>query len=161
MTRQGYIFLGIIALLLALCVASYYNGWHRGFDKAKNSILSRTDTTYIHDTITEKEPVPVYTHTVDTIRVPYLVSSTDTIFVELPREQKVYRDTSYTAYVSGYLPKLDSISIYQKTAIVDHYIETARPSRIAIGIQGGYGITPKGMQPYLGVGVQLNIINIR
>ena len=35
----------------------------------------------------------------------------DTVFVHLPIEQRQYSDPSYTAWVSGYRPQLDSIQI--------------------------------------------------
>lgn len=164
MRRDSAIILGALLLCVALCVASYLNGKKRGFAAAREAILSRTDTTYIHDTITDPVPVPVYCHTVDTMLVPVPVPgehTTDTVYVTLPREQKVYQGEDYRAYISGYRPQLDSISIVRSTAVVERYIETTRPHRLSIGIQGGYGITPAGPQPYIGVGLQLNIINIK
>lgn len=164
MSRQSGLILAAIALVVALCVASFFNGKKRGYNQAKAAILSRTDTTYIHDTITDPVPVPVYCHTVDTMLLPVPVPgehTTDTVYVTLPREQKVYQGEDYRAYVSGYRPQLDSISIVRSTAVVERYIETTRPHRLSIGLQGGYGITPAGPQPYIGVGLQLNIINIK
>lgn len=163
MTRQGYIYLAVIALLIAVCVASFFNGKKKGFEQAKAAIERRTDTIIVVDTIHHDRPVPVYTHTIDTIRVPYVITNTatDTIYIELPREQKVYRDTSYIAYVSGYRPALDSINIVTRSCVIEHtIIQTAQP-RYGIGIQGGYGITPAGFQPYLGVGVQVNLLSFK
>lgn len=81
----------------------------------------------------------------------------ESVFVEVPIEQKVYSDSNYTAWVSGYQPKLDSISITQKEISFHNKLVNNKGSkRLFIGIQVGYGITPRGMQPYLGLGLSYN-----
>ena len=70
----------------------------------------------------------------------------DTIRIRLPIESKHYEGESYEAWVSGYEPSLDSISIYNHTIL-------PKQKRWSIGVQGGVGITPKGVQPYVGIGV--------
>ena len=70
----------------------------------------------------------------------------DTVQVRLPIESKHYTSESYDAWVSGYEPSLDSIKVYQREV-------KTKQSRWSIGLQGGLGITPKGLQPYVGVGV--------
>ena len=78
--------------------------------------------------------------------------------VMLPITQQVYRDTTYTAWVSGYRPQLDSIEVYPRTLIVRQTaLPAARPRRWSFGIQAGYGYTPKGVQPYIGIGIGINI----
>ena len=80
----------------------------------------------------------------------------DSVFVQIPIEQKVYSDSNYTAWVSGYNPKLDSISITH-TEVSHKLVNNSKGSkRLFIGIQVGYGVTPRGMQPYLGLGVSYN-----
>ena len=79
----------------------------------------------------------------------------DSVFVQVPIEQKVYSDSNYTAWVSGYHPRLDSISITH-TEVSFHKLvnnNSEGSKRLYLGIQVGYGITPRGMQPYLGLGV--------
>lgn len=70
----------------------------------------------------------------------------DTIRIRLPIESKHYTAESYDAWVSGYEPQLDSIKVYQREV-------KTKQSRWSIGLQGGVGMTPKGLQPYIGVGV--------
>lgn len=78
----------------------------------------------------------------------------DSVFVEVPIEQKVYSDSNYTAWVSGYNPRLDSISITHQEISYKLVNNSSKGSkRLYLGIQVGYGITPRGMQPYLGLGV--------
>ena len=81
----------------------------------------------------------------------------DSVFVEVPIEQKVYSDSNYTAWVSGYRPRLDSIHITHTE--VSHKLvnnNSKGSKRLFIGIQVGYGITPRGIQPYLGLGLSYN-----
>ena len=78
----------------------------------------------------------------------------DSVFVQMPIEQKVYSDSNYTAWVSGYRPRLDSISItHQEVSFHNRLVNNNGSKRLYLGIQVGYGITPRGMQPYLGLGI--------
>ena len=78
----------------------------------------------------------------------------DSVFVQIPIEQKVYSDSNYTAWVSGYHPRLDSISItHTEVSFHNRWVNNNGSKRLFIGIQVGYGITPRGLQPYLGLGV--------
>ena len=70
----------------------------------------------------------------------------DTIRIRLPIESKHYTAESYDAWVSGYEPQLDSIKVYQREV-------KTKQSRWSIGLQGGVGMTPRGVQPYVGVGI--------
>lgn len=70
----------------------------------------------------------------------------DTIRIRLPIESKHYTAESYDAWISGYEPSLDSIKVYQREV-------KPKQSRWSIGLQGGVGITPKGVQPYVGIGI--------
>lgn len=82
--------------------------------------------------------------------------------IEVPRTQKVYSDSSYTAYVSGYEPRLDSIFVREK--IVEHSIfetrtvPTKKFRRWNVGLVGGYGygFKSKEFEPFVGVGVTLS-----
>lgn len=90
---------------------------------------------------------------VDTICVQDTV--VDSVFVEIPIEQKVYSDSGYTAWVSGYQPRLDSIHFISHNKVVSFHnrLDDNCSKRLLLGIQVGYGITPRGLQPYLGLGV--------
>jgi len=81
----------------------------------------------------------------------------DSVDVEIPITQKHYADSAYDAWVSGYLPQLDSIKVYQNNITERIYIQP-KVRRWNLGITGGYGITPKGFQPFIGLGVTYNLI---
>lgn len=125
------------------------------------------DTTKITivDSVKKSFPMPVDSFVVryitrllpitsDSATTKHLVS--DSVKVQIPISQKVYEDTLYKAYVSGYEPKLDSITIKQRTTYITHTIRD-KESRFGIGLQAGYGLTPKGMMPYFGVGLSYRL----
>lgn len=58
--------------------------------------------------------VPILLALNDTIREPYYVG-TDLI---IPREQKYYSTSQYKAWISGYKPSLDSMTIFQPTTTI-------------------------------------------
>ena len=99
------------------------------------------------ETIVRYEPYPVFMSG-DTIR--------DTVFVYIPITQKVYRDSLYTAWVSGYSAKLDSIEVYNRMQTI-MIREKVKRKRFGIGLQIGYGF-PHGA--YAGVGFSYNLFNL-
>lgn len=54
----------------------------------------------------------VLVHATDTLWIH------DTLYISLPMEQRTYADSTYTAWISGYHPKLDSILIYPQTTTI-------------------------------------------
>lgn len=151
----------IVSLMLACGIIGYMIG-HTHDVPQEVATIYQTDTVVVRDTITRERPVPIHTHTRDTIRVQV----TDTLYIELPREVKVYEDSTYRAEVSGYLPSLDRIDIYSQERIVTQHktqiVEVKRNARWGIGIQAGYGVCVTGgaikPAPYIGVGLSWNIL---
>ena len=119
----------------------------------------------IHDTVRVIEPQ--YIHSVETQRVeaPMALARRDTtgampvdsIIVEIPVESRQYVGESYRAYVSGWRPRLDSLILTRPVASVAVSPATRQHSRISAGIQAGVGLTPKGLQPYVGIGLTLRL----
>ncbi len=83
----------------------------------------------------------------------------DTIYLE--REQRVYEDEEYKAFVSGFQPSLDSIYVYPKT-IYETKVSTRKEwRRFTYGVQVGMGVVmPFNSSPsfggYVGVGIGYN-----
>lgn len=112
------------------------------------------------------EVVPIYDKqtirdTITTIiveSVPGKVECQDSVAVRIPITQKVYEDSLYRAYISGYKPNLDSIFVNRFT---DYVYETKlipdKSKRFNLGIQAGYGYTPRGFQPFIGVGITYSL----
>ena len=74
----------------------------------------------------------------------------DSVRVIVPQEQKEYQGDGYRAWVSGYRPALDSIEI-------ERMVLREKARRWSVGLQAGVGVTPRGVQPYIGVGVTIKI----
>ena len=99
-------------------------------------------------------------------KTPHGTAQTDTLAAEtedsatvlLPMERKVYADSTYRAVVSGIGPRLDSITVYPRTVTMTRTIPGKPPRHWGFGIQGGLGITPKGIQPYVGLGAYYRIL---
>ena len=83
--------------------------------------------------------------------------------LELEITQKVYSDSTYTAYVSGYEPRLDSIFVRQKvitnTIHETRTIKEKKFRRWNVGLIGGYGYGFKSQtfEPFIGVGVTISL----
>lgn len=114
--------------------------------------------------VTEKLPVAdnpsisVDTVSIDTLAVVTSQETKDSVEVILPITQKGYEDSTFRAYVSGYHPAIDSINIFRRNEVV--YIRSpTKPKRWGIGIQVGYGITPKRAEPYIGIGISYNLFS--
>lgn len=85
----------------------------------------------------------------------------DSVNVVIPITQKVYDEDTYTAFVSGYNPSLDSL-IFKMPREVVTIKEYSKPKRWSVGVQVGYGVTLKGtpqLAPYVGIGVSYNLFS--
>ena len=95
--------------------------------------------------------VPTLLTISDTIKVPYYVRDT----LMIPIEQKYYQGESYKAWVSGYLPSLDSILIYSTTHTIIPPQTSQKAPLFEFYSQGGILIIPRGI--YAGLGVDFNL----
>ena len=153
-------------ICFALVIVCLFLAFMMGRETAPKAEITgeqvRMDTLYIRDTITQEMPVYRTKWVRDTITL-YIH---DTIPVYLPREVKVYEDSTYRAEVSGVFPSLDRIEVYQRTQVITTEIErqVAVPvlHRWGIGVQAGYGAHIQGasvsLSPYIGIGINYNII---
>lgn len=134
-------------------------------DTIKDTILTVKYEKYldtIHDTLNHVEVIhdslfidgdTIISEKLDTIPVN----------VEVPITQKEYSDDStYTAWVSGYRPMLDSINVRQKTIYVDREKTIIKKDnkRFGIGpvVYGGYDCQNKRFGWGVGIGVTYNLI---
>lgn len=152
-----------IGIALGLLLAWAFRG------KPVESVKIERDTIVQYDTIPSFAPVPKDSALVKwvTVRVPVdrpiYVSHPpndslriDTIEAELPITQKHYKSEEYQAWVSGYMPNLDSIEVYQKTSTITETItitQTAKQKHWGIGVTGGcqYYQNIKQASPFAGL----------
>ena len=141
-------------------------------------VMERTETKTeyitVHDTVPKEEArhetggviyVTIPSNSIGT-SAPLDYVSPDTtqqdtgMVVALPEEQAVYSDSLYTAWVSGYRPKLDSIHLrIPHTTTTITRTETAPAPRLVIGptIGAGYGIGSRRADVFVGISVTYNL----
>ncbi len=160
-TAAKYIAIYIIGIATALVLASLHQRQ-----------AEKTAATYVTDTITKRDTLTYYVPvTRDSIILRYIIdrlpiaqaepdtlpaeATPDSAEVVIPITQKVYKDSTYTAYISGYRATLDSLAIYPQTRIITR---TPKPKRWGLGVLAGAGATPEGIQPTVAVGVTYNLL---
>lgn len=167
------VFLSAFATVVGLMCVPFFIGLLLGWNArgtADGGGVVYSDTLTVIDTIAYRYPVPkdsavvryetVRLMVADTARVTITdtVRVADSVEVVVPITQRVYGDSTYRAYVSGYRPSLDSIFFYTSTKYVTTVVKE-KPKRWGIGLQAGYGYAPgRGMSPYIGIGVSYNFI---
>lgn len=109
----------------------------------QNSVSS-SDSSAVRETVTEE------------LKVEKL--GDDSVSISIPITQSLYETEDYRAYVSGYNAGLDSIFITSRQTVV-RIRDPVKKKRFSVGINAGYGMTPKGFQPYIGLGVSINLFN--
>lgn len=156
--------LAIAVLLAALLLLSGYLLGRKVNRAPEPAVIVRTDTLRLRDTVLIDRPVPVEVRVVDTmlVAVTDTVAVNDTVYLSLPRETRVYGDSTYRAQVSGYRPMLDWIEVYPQTEVVTRNISVDSRKRWGVGLQAGYGAYMSGGQvrlaPYVGVGISYDIL---
>lgn len=160
---------GALTSLVIAVVLSFIAGQKHA---QKSLILpqkERVDTLVIRDTITEYKPIveervvlqkyPVMVEKYDTIM------RHDTIYLNMQREQVVWKDKYAKVYASGIMPHVDSVEHYLERHVITKerdVIVKVKP-KWSIGVHAGYGAFVKNGQiatsPYIGVGVSYNILS--
>ena len=155
----------VVAVIMALLL-SYVIGRRDGLNEAIISEEQKVDTLYIHDTITQYEPILEERVVLEKVLVPVVDTlwMRDTMYVYLEREEVVWQDSLSKIYVSGIMPQIDSVQHFISERVVTRELTKIvnRPCKWGVGIHAGYGIQLGGQvrtAPYLGVGVTYNIIS--
>ena len=152
----------ILTAFLFGALASYFAV--KGHFQAKLATLTPEVIQVVkRDTLRLNSPILREIHKVthDTIKIVMndTIVRRDTIYLE--REQRVYEDEEYKAFVSGFQPRLDSIYVYPKT-IYETKVSTRKEWRqFTYGVQVGVGVVmPFNSSPsfggYVGIGIGYN-----
>ena len=113
------------------------------------------------DTVRDTLLVPkyVYVKRFDTIRD---TMDGNPIYLPVPISSYLFTDDStYRFEMEGYNVNARSIEVYPRTVtqtVIERVEVPGKPKRWGIGISAGGALTPQGVQPYIGVGVQYNFI---
>ena len=131
--------------------------------KEKITTVTKIDT--IMDTVLvvkKEKAIKVIRDTL--VNVEFIRDTVDTakVVADIPIVQKEYSDDStYTAWVSGYRPSLDSINIYRKNISTNKetVIKKKDIHRFGIGpvVYGGYNFGTKKLDYGVGIGVSYHI----
>lgn len=171
----------IVVAVLAASIAM--NVWFWTSEPEIETILKR-DTVWRDTVIYEPQPA----ETVNTGRVVYIrvpvksgggltgdsprcatavsqagavpMAQEDSIDVPVPIMQKRYEDSLYTAWVSGFEPKLDSIRLYTpeiQTTVTKTVYEPTPLLTLGVQVGGGYGLINRQPDIYVGIGGQINL----
>lgn len=152
----------VVIAVIALVLATVAFLLGRRSVKPEIVEIHRTDTVVVRDTVRETVLVPKirYLTRVDTV---LLLVPGDTVKVPVlvPISRKVYEGEDYRAVVSGFRASLDTINIFRKTQTVTNTVVQrvevpGKPKRWGIGVSAGYALTPQGVKPYIGAGIQYN-----
>ena len=155
-------------ILVAVLIASIAVNVWQWKSQPEPSVVVEHDTVW-KDTVI-REPSPA--ETINTGRVVYIKipvpgkrdtlrdTIRDSIDVPIPIMQKRYDDSLYTAWVSGFEPNLDSISLHQPeiiTTVTKTIVKQSPLITVGIQVGGGIGIINRKPDIYIGVGGQINL----
>jgi hypothetical protein len=136
---------------------------------SQDSVIERieylpADTVIVRDTILLPPPPPQKIYAVRTDTVTLHTIDSDTVFIEVkvPIERKEYKTDDYLAVIEGFRPQLVAMTVYPKIVTITkpeiRYETVKSKPRFGVGLQAGYGVTKDGLSPYLGIGIQYNLI---
>ena len=152
----------VLPCLLFLLIGAAIGYFAHKTPKVNTVIKTITDTLVVEHTDT----MPIV-KTEKVLKYVYVGGDTiygsDTIIVRdsipVPITQKEYQDSLYHAWVSGYLPNLDSIKVKERTITNTVTITNTIKRKWNIGVTGGYGygFVSGKLEPFIGVGVSYNL----
>ena len=147
----------LVVLLILLFISFGFNIWYVVKDKdveikEKTTIVNKTDT--IRDTVLMVKNEKIIRVMRDTLtNIEFIRDSIDTmkVIANIPVTQKEYSDDStYTAWVSGYKPNLDSINVYRKNVYINKetIITKKDIKRLGIGpvVYGGFNMGSRQLE---------------
>lgn len=166
---KGLVLIAIAIVLTILAMRTYQHFNQHGTVEYATVV----DTCIVYDTVQYFQPVPKDSVVVRyvTVTLPAMqhidtVTIFDSIQVEIPIVQKEYKDSTYHAFVSGYMPSLDSLTVYPRTIYINSTTTSKyvpKTKRWGLGIQAGYGANlSNGVihgTPYIGIGISYDIFS--
>ena len=165
--KREYWFSLMFAFIVLIGLMTYdFYLTHKLIKQTKTEIVEVRDTIkkISYDTIFVDRPIAYKVKEIkhDTVRITNVKH--DSIDVILPVIQKEYRDSTYSAWVSGYQDvNLDSIEVYQKNIFTEinntKYVTKYknRPFGFSIGLGGTYSPVSNKIEPGVFLGITYTI----
>ena len=165
--KREYWFSLMFAFILLVGLMTYdFHLTHKLIKQTKAEIKEARDTfeKISHDTIFVDRPIAYKVKEIkhDTVRITDVKH--DSVDVILPVIKKEYRDSTYSAWVSGYQDvNLDSIEVYQKNIFTEinntKYVTKYknRPFGFSIGLGGIYSPVSNKIEPGVFLGITYTI----
>ena len=123
-------------------------------ERVEYDTIVRTEV--VADTIERVKVVYRTLPSVEVVRTDTLVVR-DTVMVAVPISRYTFADSLYRCEGEGYEVSLKRMEVFPKTVYRTTIVR--EPSRWGVGVQVGYGLSREGLSPYVGVGVNYNLIS--
>lgn len=141
-----------VCLLISLTNRKGVSGQYTHHDTIK---FTRHDTIEVTRVDTFERFVPHF----DTEKIvdAFYVEKDDSTQLKLPKTQRIYQDTTFKAWVSGFEPNLDSIKVFQSTryiTIENTTVKEIYPKKLQMYGNIGAFVIQKDIAPYIGVKVK-------
>ena len=123
-------------------------------ERVEYDTIVRTEV--VADTVERVKVVYRNLPSVEVVRTDTLVVR-DTVRVAVPISRYTFSDSLYRCEVEGYEVSLKRMEVFPRTVYRTTIVR--EPSRWGVGVQVGYGLSREGLSPYVGVGVNYNLIS--
>lgn len=152
--------LGFLLLLALFAGGGFLFGRRTAIVGPESTIIHDTVSCTIYDTIVFERPAYRVSYVTDTVATYFTTIEHDTVLVDVPIERRVYaEDSVYRAVLSGWRPRLDSLTIYPTTTTVT-ITNTILPksAKWLFGITAGPSVlaTPSG-SVHAGLGASVGL----
>ena len=151
-----------LIVLIALVVIFLLGRWTKKCDPVKIVQYDTLPPVVRIDTIRDTVLVPKYK---EIVRYDTIHDTADgrPVHIPIPISRYLFTDDStYRMEVEGYNVQANSIEVYPRTVtqtIIQRVEVPGRPKRWGVGVSAGAALTPEGVKPYVGVGVQYNLVS--
>ena len=149
-------------MIIALCLFSFFMGRHSA-NHSKGAVLQLVPDTVVTvriDTVIKEKIVPQKVFIKKTVKDTLFTTDTVKVEVLVPLSKYIFTDSLYKAEITGYRVSLDRMEIYspvmEKRIPVPYKVKS---NRWSLGVSAGYALTPKGFQPYFGIGIQYSLFS--
>lgn len=173
METKTKILIQLLLLCVGICIGMMLTRLCNKQQEIVTEVTTKDSTVVKVDTNKVFNPKPISIIITGKYFTPFVVRQfiADTVFVRdtiylggktFYQEIKEYKDSTYYAKISGINAYLEEIKVYPRTEYKYIYKTekvTEKPKKWGIGPQVGFGLLGDHIQPYIGIGVQYNLMS--